>query len=182
MRNKETFLNMPDLCQRFGITRRTLYRWIADDALQFPASSIVNKRKYFSLTSIERWEAQRAGFDPDLPTTVGRMEVLSPVITDYKQFVAALTKRRGELKLSCMELDMIAGMQEGYSNKLENYDRPNGRGLGKDAFPLWLGGLRVGIVLVDLPRRPYRLKDKGGLVDLSATEMPSDQFFQAICD
>ncbi len=33
---------------------------------------------------------------------------------------------------------------------------PLGRGMGPETFPLWLGGVRVGIVLVDLPRRPRK--------------------------
>lgn len=63
-----------------------------------------------------------------------------------------LRKRRTELNITSIELDARSGMQEGYASKLENYGRPQGRGMGPETFPLWLGGLKCGIILVDLPR------------------------------
>lgn len=69
-----------------------------------------------------------------------------------------MVARRKELDVSCLEVDMLAGMQDSYTNKLENWPKPTGRGMGPEIFPLWLGGLRLGIVLVDLPRRPKKGK------------------------
>jgi len=51
-------------------------------------------------------------------------------------------------------------MQEGYTTKLENYQRFYGRGVGPESLPLWLGGLRLAIVLVELPRAPRNFRDK----------------------
>ena len=46
--------------------------------------------------------------------------------------------------------------------------RPQGRGMGPEVFPLWLGGLNVGIVLVDLARRPRRRKAPALAIDVAA--------------
>ncbi|KQT96958.1 helix-turn-helix transcriptional regulator [Rhizobium sp. Leaf453] len=154
------FLSSQDVSERFGISRFTLRRWVADPALDFPQPTMVNRRYYYREIEVFRWEMRKAGYDPDMPPTLATMEPVSGVVTDYEQFVDALTKRRSAMKMSCIELDALSGMQEGYSNKLENYGRPNGRGMGPEVFPLWLGGLRVGIVFVDLPRRPRRLKNQ----------------------
>lgn len=149
------YLSRPDVCERYGISRWTLTNWIKADKT-FPVPIPLNKRDYFSEYELEKWEAARGGNDPDLDGKMVGLKPVSGVITDYSQLVDALTKRRAELEISCNELDARAGMQEGYANKLENFGRPHGRGIGPDVFPLWIGGLRVGIVLVDLPRRPRK--------------------------
>lgn len=131
----EQYLSFPDFCERFSITRRTLYRWMTDE--DFPTPVVINKRRCFKLSDIEKWELQRSGVDTDLPADIDGLPVVSKVITDYNQFADALRKRREAMKITCAELDMLAGMQEGYSNKLENHHRPGfGRGVGKDTFPL----------------------------------------------
>jgi hypothetical protein len=61
-------------------------------------------------------------------------------------------------------------MQEGYTSKLENFGRPQGRGMGPEVFPLWLGGLRVGVILVDLPRAPRKRAQPS--VDIPALAPP----------
>lgn len=151
------YLTRSDVCERYGISRWTLNNWIKRDK-DFPVPVVLNKRDYFSEYDLEKWEAARGGRDPDLEGKVIGLKPVSGVITDYGQLVDALTKRRAELDISCNELDARSGMQEGYANKLENFGRPFGRGMGPDVFPLWLGGLRVGVVLVDLPRRPRKAK------------------------
>jgi predicted DNA-binding transcriptional regulator AlpA len=45
---------------RFGVTSRTLDRWIGDDDLGFPRPMLINKRRYFLLGEIEAWERQQA--------------------------------------------------------------------------------------------------------------------------
>jgi len=155
------FLLTEDVCARFGISRFTLRRWADDEALGFPKPTLIKRRHFYREIEIFRWEMKQAGYDPDMPPTLSGLAPVSGVITDYEQFVEAMTKRRQALGISCNELDALSGMQEAYANKLENHDRPGyGRGIGKEIFPLWIGGLRVGIVLVDLPRRPRRLKSQ----------------------
>lgn len=153
------YLSIPDVCARFGITRKTLWSWIKKDPA-FPSAVLINNRKYYSELDLMRWESARGGVDPDMPDRIHGLKPCSPVITTYQEFIDAMAARRADLNLSVMELDARAGMQEGYASKLENFGRPNGRGLGPELFPLWLGGLKCGIVLVDLPRRP-RKKNRG---------------------
>nr|WP_183749662.1 helix-turn-helix domain-containing protein [Rhizobium sp. BK196] len=153
----EKYLPVEDVCARFGIARNTLWRWMKADAT-FPEPVIINKRRYFSEYDLAKWEAARGGHDPDLDGKLVGLKPVSGVITDYDQLVSALTDRRNKLGISSIELDARSGMQEGYTSKLENFGRPQGRGLGPEIFPLWIGGLKVGIVLVDLPRRPRKKK------------------------
>lgn len=155
----EKYLSVDDVCDRYRIVRSTLWRWMrADDT--FPAPMVINRRRYFSEYDLAKWEAKRGGHDPDLDGKLVGLRPVSGVITDYNELVSALTDRRNKLGISSIELDARSGMQEGYTSKLENYGRPQGRGLGPDVFPLWIGGLKVGVVLVDLPRRPRKKKQE----------------------
>ncbi|TBY41615.1 helix-turn-helix transcriptional regulator [Rhizobium leguminosarum] len=153
----EKYLPVDEVCDRYGISRQTLWKWKrADDT--FPEPVIIRKRQYFSEYDLAKWEATRGGRDPDLDGKLVGLKPVSSVITEYDQLVAALTDRRNKLGISSIELDARSGMQEGYTSKLENFGRPQGRGMGPEIFPLWLGGLKCGIVLVDLPRRPRKKK------------------------
>ena len=42
--------------ERFGVTSRTLSRWLARDNLGFPRPMVVNGRRYWRLTEIEAWD------------------------------------------------------------------------------------------------------------------------------
>ena len=159
MMKNTKYLPISEICARYSIDRATLWRWSRDDKT-FPTPVLINRRKYYSELDLMRWESARGGVDPDMPDRIHGLKPCSPVITTYQEFIDAMATRRAELNLSVMELDARAGMQEGYASKLENFGRPNGRGIGPDIFPLWLGGLKCGIVLVDLPRRPR--KKNGG--------------------
>lgn len=154
-------LDSAQVMARYGISKPTLYRWMKDADLSFPRPTKINRRYYFREADLHAWEMQQGRIDADEPETVNGNAVVSEVIQTYQDFVAAMVARRKDLKLACHEVDLKAGMQEGYANKLENPFARYGRGVGPDTLPLWLGGLRVGIVLVDLPRRPYvRRKDR----------------------
>ena len=152
------YLSIPDICQRYGIGRSTFHRWAKNDQ-SFPSAVLISGRRYYSELDLMRWESARGGVDPDMPDRMHGLKPCSPVITEYDELVEALVKRRKSLGMSSIELDAKSGVQEGYISKLENYDRPQGRGVGKDSLPLWLGGLKCGIVLVDLPRRPRKKRD-----------------------
>lgn len=154
MKPAERHLDSAQVMARFGISKPTLYRWKNDPEIEFPKPIRIRRRYYFSEADIAAWEAQRGRLDIPEPETVDGCAVVSGVIQDYGDFVAAMRARRVDLGLSCLEVDLRAGMQESYANKLENWPKRYGRGMGPELFPLWLGGLRVGIVLVDLPRRP----------------------------
>ena len=50
----------PKVADQFGITRRTLSRWIIDPELDFPQAVEINKRLYFKQAEIDAWKLQRA--------------------------------------------------------------------------------------------------------------------------
>ncbi|MCW0016259.1 AlpA family transcriptional regulator [Rhizobium sp. BT-226] len=148
------YLDSQEVCERYRISERTLHRWTRNKALEFPQPFRINRRFYFKLGELDAWDAKQ-GAPAEAPETAKGMPIVSEVIRTYDDFVKAMTRRRAELNMTCLELDSRSGMQEGYSNKLEHWQKSvHGRGMGTDTFPLWLGGLRVGIILVDLPRRP----------------------------
>lgn len=155
MKPAERHLDSPQVRARFGISKPTLYRWMNDPEIGFPKPVRIKKRYYFPESVIEAWEAARSNVQRQQPETVAGLPVVSGVIRSYEDFVEAMKARRKELDVSCLEVDLVSGMHDGYANKLENWRKPYGRGMGAEIFPLWLGGLRVGVVLVDLPRRPH---------------------------
>jgi predicted DNA-binding transcriptional regulator AlpA len=157
MAKNTKYLSVKDVCERYSVSRTTLWRWIESD-VNFPDPVIINKRRYYSEYDLAKWESRKGGPDPDVDGKVVGLAPVSGVITEYDQLVSALVKRRSQLGISSMELDARSGMQEGYTSKLENFGRPQGRGMGPEVFPLWLGGLKVGIILVDLPRKPRKAK------------------------
>lgn len=47
------------VCDRFGITERTLHRWLRDPRLEFPRPILINTRRYFREEEIASWETRR---------------------------------------------------------------------------------------------------------------------------
>jgi hypothetical protein len=45
---------------RFGISERTLERWVADPLLKFPKPMLIRRRRYYFLDEIEEWERAEA--------------------------------------------------------------------------------------------------------------------------
>jgi predicted DNA-binding transcriptional regulator AlpA len=45
------------LAAEFGISRRTLSRWLRDNVLGFPRPRCVNRRLYFERNAIDDWKA-----------------------------------------------------------------------------------------------------------------------------
>ncbi|MDR6589539.1 helix-turn-helix domain-containing protein [Agrobacterium tumefaciens] len=161
MRRREgRMLQTEDVCRRYGIPRMTLHRWCASEQEVFPKPIKIGRRNYYDETEILRWELRRAGLNPDLPESIKGARVVSDFITEYDDLVKAFVAQRQRLQMTVMEVDARSGMQEGYTTKLENYQRSYGRGVGPESLPLWLGGLRLAIVLVELPRAPRNFRDK----------------------
>ena len=46
--------------ERFGITPRTLSRWVQDERLQFPKPIVIKSRRYWRETDLAAWERTRA--------------------------------------------------------------------------------------------------------------------------
>ena len=49
-----------EVTRRYGVVDRTLGRWLENVDLGFPRPLVINKRRYFRLTDLERWERERA--------------------------------------------------------------------------------------------------------------------------
>ena len=49
------------VCARYDIVDRTLDRWLADPAMDFPRPIVINARRYFSEPELIAWERRRAG-------------------------------------------------------------------------------------------------------------------------
>lgn len=45
---------------RYGVTDRTIHRWLKDTTLQFPKPLVINRRRYWNLAELADWEAARA--------------------------------------------------------------------------------------------------------------------------
>ena len=45
------------VADQFGVTRRTLSRWIVDPELDFPQPFAINKRLYFRQREVDAWKA-----------------------------------------------------------------------------------------------------------------------------
>jgi predicted DNA-binding transcriptional regulator AlpA len=47
------------VCERYRISDRTLDRWLANVALEFPRPIVINRRRYFRQRKLEAWERAR---------------------------------------------------------------------------------------------------------------------------
>jgi predicted DNA-binding transcriptional regulator AlpA len=56
----EPWMPAPKVAEQFGITRRTLTRWLCDERLNFPKPTTLNHRLYFRHCEIETWKLERA--------------------------------------------------------------------------------------------------------------------------
>lgn len=151
-------MDITEVAERYGKSIRTIERWLADEKLGFPKPLVINKRRLFKASELQQFDAVAAGRDLSEPDKALGFPIVSGVIQTYDDFVQAMRQRRVDIALSTSEAEAKSGLQEGYIPKLENPGKKYGRGVGPDTLPLWLGGLRVGIVLVDLPRRPRKSK------------------------
>jgi len=159
LNHNDPYLTADEVMGRFDIGRSTLYRWIRD--LEFPGPRRIRGKRYFRVVDVNAWDEVQSGKPVDDPETALGFPIVSPVIQTYDDLVSAMRARRESMGMTVIELEAKSGLQDGYTSKLENPGARWGRGVGPDTLPLWLGGLRVGIVLVDLPRRPRCLAKRG---------------------
>lgn len=61
MPEEQQLLPARQVWERFGVTDRTLDRWLSDERLAFPRPIRVNGRRYFRANEITAWERNRAG-------------------------------------------------------------------------------------------------------------------------
>jgi predicted DNA-binding transcriptional regulator AlpA len=48
------------MAERYGVTTKTIDRWVADPRLRFPAPIRINVTPIWDLAEVERWERDRA--------------------------------------------------------------------------------------------------------------------------
>lgn len=159
LNHNDPYLTSDEVMGRFNISRSTLYRWIRD--LEFPRPRRIRGKRYFRLVDVNAWDEVQSGEPVSEPDKALGLPIVSNVIQTYDDFVTAMRVRRESINMTVAEADAKSGLQEGYTSKLENPSTKWGRGVGPDTMPLWLGGLKVGIVLVELPRRPVRRQTAG---------------------
>ena len=58
--SKDVFVSTRKLVERYGVSDRTIDRWLASEALEFPQPILINKRRYWRLSDIEAWEQAQA--------------------------------------------------------------------------------------------------------------------------
>lgn len=58
-RRGRRLLQTRDLLRRYSIVDRTLDRWLADPRLNFPKPMIVNRRRYWSESEVDAFDAQQ---------------------------------------------------------------------------------------------------------------------------
>lgn len=56
MNNDGQFLPARKVWERYGVTSMTLYRWIADNRLNFPAPHYFGRLRFWRLSDLEAWE------------------------------------------------------------------------------------------------------------------------------
>jgi predicted DNA-binding transcriptional regulator AlpA len=56
------YLTATQVRQRFGgISDMTLWRWMHDERVDFPAPVVINRRRYFRLPEVEAFEDRQTG-------------------------------------------------------------------------------------------------------------------------
>ena len=68
---QDVFLPARDIRARYNVSSMTLHRWLRDPQLEFPKPIVINRRRYWALRDLVRWERSRCGksiADIDLAT------------------------------------------------------------------------------------------------------------------
>ena len=60
MSDTENWLNSADVRGRYRISAATLNRWDRDEALGFPETMVINRRKLYPLSKLLFWERSQA--------------------------------------------------------------------------------------------------------------------------
>ncbi len=57
---KDVFLTGPQVQRRYQKSHVSIWRWMNDDALGFPAPIKINRLNYWRLADLEAWETKQA--------------------------------------------------------------------------------------------------------------------------
>jgi predicted DNA-binding transcriptional regulator AlpA len=58
--HQTTYLPAGAVRARYGVSDMSLWRWLHDKGLGFPAPIRINRRRFWKLAELEAWEASRA--------------------------------------------------------------------------------------------------------------------------
>lgn len=58
---QDIFLTGPQVQRRYQKSHVSIWRWINDETLGFPAPLKINRLNYWRLADLEAWEAKQAG-------------------------------------------------------------------------------------------------------------------------
>lgn len=61
MQKPDTYLPIAEVRRRYGVSDMTIWRWLADDRLGFPQPMRIRRRRFWKLSALLSWEAQREG-------------------------------------------------------------------------------------------------------------------------
>jgi len=56
----QTYLQSSAVRARYGVSDMTIWRWLQNTSLGFPAPIRINSRRFWRLTELEAWEASRS--------------------------------------------------------------------------------------------------------------------------
>ncbi len=60
--NDDVLLTAPKLRARYGgVSDMCLWRWLHDEGMGFPQPLLINRRRYWKLSDLLRWEASQLG-------------------------------------------------------------------------------------------------------------------------
>jgi hypothetical protein len=58
-------LPIGQLCRRYGITARTVSRWLDNEQLSFPRPIVINRRRYWDEAMLAVWDRQQVNRKSD---------------------------------------------------------------------------------------------------------------------
>ena len=58
--HQTTYLPAGAVRARYGVSDMSLWRWLRDEAMRFPAPIRINRRRFWKLAELEAWETSRA--------------------------------------------------------------------------------------------------------------------------
>jgi predicted DNA-binding transcriptional regulator AlpA len=64
----DRMLQTRDVCAHFGVSDRTVDRWVADEHMSFPQPTRIRGRKYWSESKVIAWARKRAKAAREAPT------------------------------------------------------------------------------------------------------------------
>jgi predicted DNA-binding transcriptional regulator AlpA len=55
----DPLLPAAEVTKRYSVSSMTIYRWVRDNSLSFPAPIYINKRRYWRVSELVSWERSR---------------------------------------------------------------------------------------------------------------------------